>query len=56
HPPPLANVSCRVVCPFDSKGSIDCLNLSYILAEHMDKGHEGALKEACLEALASLDR
>ncbi|PLW55622.1 hypothetical protein PCANC_03500 [Puccinia coronata f. sp. avenae] len=55
-PSPLANVSCRVVCPFDTKGSIDCLNLSYILAEHMDKGHEGALKEACLEALASLDR
>jgi len=57
-PSPLSHVSCKVDSPPSDpkKKPIDCLNLSYVLSEHIDKGHQGALKEACLEALACLDR
>ncbi|OAV97784.1 hypothetical protein, variant [Puccinia triticina 1-1 BBBD Race 1] len=51
-PAPLAHVSCKVTPVF---GKADCLNLSYVLSEHIDKGLRGALKDGCLEALACLD-
>ncbi|POW19617.1 hypothetical protein PSHT_04481 [Puccinia striiformis] len=48
----LAHVSCKVTPVL---GKLDCMNLKYVLSEHIDKGQRGALKESCLEAQASLD-
>ncbi|MBW0467874.1 hypothetical protein O181_007589 [Austropuccinia psidii MF-1] len=48
----ISNISCKVNCLLGSK---DCLNLTYIIREHIDKGNRGAWKQACEEVFADLD-